>query len=1155
MANDYFDSGDFTTLTAHTLARASAVLAIASAVEAGFELLPDKALILEGRITYAADTGAADAYLVALATAPAAYTAGLEVTFLAANVNTGASTIDVNSLGVKSITTPSIAALSAGAIPASGVVTVVYDGTQFQLVSVDISGVTAAAASATAAAADAVSTAADAASTAADVVSTNADVVTTTQDAIDTAADVVSTNADVVLTGLDVVSTNADVVLTGLDVVSTNADVVSTNADAATTTQDAIDTAADVVTTNADVVLTGLDVVTTNADAVTTTADAAAASSSAAAASASAAGIRWKDRCINATTANITLSGEQTIDGVLTATSRILVKDQSSAAENGPYLTAAGAWARTSDADTWLEIPSLAVAVEQGTTNADTMWICSSDTGGTLDTTAITFVRFGVIPSTITLADESSDTTCFPLFATAASGNLGPKTGTNLTFNSSTGALGAGIFEPTADTSTGDAAAVGYTAGEGLVLTGQGTTSDVTIKNDAGATVLAILTGTTEVEITGAVDIIHTATENDEHTFELQVDAAGYGDVKAMNIVYTTGPISTGEDEGVILINIDDTHVSATGGDVFGLEVLATDGNADNIYGMKAGAVVGPILQEAGSFANPTTATNDTTGPADVNAMKDGSTGTNTTIFVANSDYILIGAAAVFTEIEFIIETGASNPGIKPTFGYSTAGAHTFTTFSPVDGTNGFRNTGIVAWDEADLTAHGINTDTGTYDIKITRTHASAGSVSLFYAKTAATVVYSWDKNGVVSVSSIELGNASDTTMARSSAGKINVEGDELNPMTTQGDMERGGASGAKERFAIGQSGQILGNNGIDPTWFDPTFLKNYVRNSTFTTAARGVSFTSATTPANNDDTTLLDGWKLLSDGNDIVDVTKRSDGAVGKLTYTRLDVETASKKFGIAQFFHREDIVDLLGGSEVCSISFNAKVNNNAAGRLDNIKAVLLSWTSTADSPTSDPISAWNAEDTVPTWAANYTQEQAPANLSVTTSNARYKIENIALDAGSMANIVLFIWADGLTGTVTDILDIGDVKLNKGPVATAFEEQDAASELARNQRRYVRMGMGGMVGGWVSTTTAELGWAYPVPMLNTPTITILTASGIIRDVDANADETAGGSGVANQKASSPESAIYQFTDFTGATNASPAIAVTAELIEASDEL
>ena len=56
----------------------------------------------------------------------------------------------------------------------------------------------------------------------------------------------------------------------------------------------------------------------------------------------------------------------------------------------------------------------------------------------------ITAANLGVgTPTDITVADESSDTTCFPLFATAATGDLGPKSGSNLTFNSSTGVLGA----------------------------------------------------------------------------------------------------------------------------------------------------------------------------------------------------------------------------------------------------------------------------------------------------------------------------------------------------------------------------------------------------------------------------------------------------------------------------------------------------------------------------------------------------------------------------------------------------------------------------------------------------------------------------------------------------------------------------------------
>ena len=65
------------------------------------------------------------------------------------------------------------------------------------------------------------------------------------------------------------------------------------------------------------------------------------------------------------------------------------------------------------------------------------------------------------------------------------------------------GVTTASTFEPTGDTSAGDDAAIGYTAAEGLILTGQGSTNDVTIKNDADADVITIPTGTTAATFAG----------------------------------------------------------------------------------------------------------------------------------------------------------------------------------------------------------------------------------------------------------------------------------------------------------------------------------------------------------------------------------------------------------------------------------------------------------------------------------------------------------------------------------------------------------------------------------------------------------------------------------------------------------------------------
>ena len=65
--------------------------------------------------------------------------------------------------------------------------------------------------------------------------------------------------------------------------------------------------------------------------------------------------------------------------------------------------------------------------------------------------------------------------------------------------------VASGTVEPAGDTAAGDNAAVGYTAAEGLILTGQGSTNDVTIKNDADADVIEIPTGTTSVTMTGSL--------------------------------------------------------------------------------------------------------------------------------------------------------------------------------------------------------------------------------------------------------------------------------------------------------------------------------------------------------------------------------------------------------------------------------------------------------------------------------------------------------------------------------------------------------------------------------------------------------------------------------------------------------------------------
>ena len=105
-------------------------------------------------------------------------------------------------------------------------------------------------------------------------------------------------------------------------------------------------------------------------------------------------GLNTKAPVLVATTANITLSGEQTIDGFTTSLSRVLVKNQTLPANNGIYISSPTAWVRSADANTWNQLVSAYVFVEEGTINGDTSWVCTSDPGGTLGVTAVTWVQF-----------------------------------------------------------------------------------------------------------------------------------------------------------------------------------------------------------------------------------------------------------------------------------------------------------------------------------------------------------------------------------------------------------------------------------------------------------------------------------------------------------------------------------------------------------------------------------------------------------------------------------------------------------------------------------------------------------------------------------------------------------------------------------------
>jgi len=295
-------------------------------------------------------------------------------------------------------------------------------------------------------------------------------------------------------------------------------------------------------------------------------------------------GLDTKASVVAGTTANITLSGTQTIDGVvLVAADRVLVKNQTLSQDNGLYLCAAGAWTRTTDMNTWAQVPGAYVFVETGTTLADTGWVCTSDAGGTLGTTAITWAQFsgaGSGVSSITFGTTGLTPATATTGAVTVAGTLAVANGgTGLTAGTSGGILaytatgtlasstllaanalviggGAGVAPSTTTTGTGIltflgtpssanlAAAVTDETGSGALVFG--TSPTFTTSLNSGASVTAFSGATTVLTIggTGATSVVaHAGTLEQSGTTGSATFAGG---VYIAKILTAAGGISGG---------------------------------------------------------------------------------------------------------------------------------------------------------------------------------------------------------------------------------------------------------------------------------------------------------------------------------------------------------------------------------------------------------------------------------------------------------------------------------------------------------------------------------------------------------------------------------------------------------------------------------
>jgi hypothetical protein len=258
-------------------------------------------------------------------------------------------------------------------------------------------------------------------------------------------------------------------------------------------------------------------------------------------------GISWKQPVNAGTTANITLSGAQTIDTVaVVAGDRVLVKNQTAQADNGIYVAAAGAWSRSPDADTYDEMISALVFVESGG-QAGGAYYCPIQPGGTLGVTAITWNNFSVggvyfagtglnlsggdtfnISNTTVAAGGYGAASAVPTFTVNAQGQL-------------TAAADANIAIAATQITSGtiDSARL---SGTYSGITGVGTLTDLTVSN--------VITGS----ISGNAATATTATSATSATTATNIAGGATGSVPYQSAASTTTFLAAGSNGQVLTL-------------------------------------------------------------------------------------------------------------------------------------------------------------------------------------------------------------------------------------------------------------------------------------------------------------------------------------------------------------------------------------------------------------------------------------------------------------------------------------------------------------------------------------------------------------------------------------------------------------------------
>ncbi len=258
---------------------------------------------------------------------------------------------------------------------------------------------------------------------------------------------------------------------------------------------------------------------------------------------------------------------------------------------------------------------------------------------------------------------------------------------------------------------------------------------------------------------------------------------------------------------------------------------------------------------------------------------------------------------------------------------------------------------------------------------------------------------------------------------------------------------------------------------------------KNWLLNGGFNVWQRN------TTSTPNDDVYLgCDRWNGLVETNAAWTFARDTDVPSGGGSRYSLKCSnvTLNNQCGVVQILEGLDAMQLAG--KTVSLSFWAKTNGTEIAAL---RAAILSWTGTEDTVTSDVVGTWAQNGTNPTWATNWTMENTPSNLALTSSWQRFTIEGVTLDTASLKNLAIVIWVDDGTIAANDDFYITQVQLNEGSKALIYQGMSYAEEVAKCQRYYEILGRG-IFGQCGSASTGKMLAQFRTYKRTTPTIAVL---------------------------------------------------------------